>query len=277
MLRLDAEHFKSLLLAQLQPLAGVLAPRFFELIHDCWDSIHGLSPNKPVIFFHIHNPGEMELGACLQGFDDVLLLGIVREPLQAVESWLKLAFESVDEETVPDYVLLAWHDAVGRLEATISAASDAANDLFPSAVLRLEDLKKNTDAALERLMERLGVAMDACLYHPTFGGLEYDAPASTPVKGFETSNLDRKPGMLFSEHDQRVMNLLLYPIAVQYGYREADSAYLERELAWYKPRVSEPLDFEKKILAQLAAMGYRKDTSGPRRHFESIAQRCISL
>lgn len=276
-LRLDAEHFKSLLLAQLQPLAGVSAPRFFELIHDCWDSIHGQTPNKPVIFFHIHNPGEMELGACLQGFDDVLLLAIVREPLQAVESWLKLVFESVDQETAPDYVLLAWHDAVGRLEATISAASDATNDLFPSAVLRLEDLKKNTQVTLERLMERFGVAMDACLYQSTFAGLEYDAPASTPVKGFETSNLDRKPGALFSEHDQRVMNLLLYPIAVQYGYREADAAYLEHEIAWYKPLISEPLDFEKKILAQLAAMGYQKDVSGPRRHFESIAQRCIHL
>jgi hypothetical protein len=83
--------------------------------------------------------------------------------------------------------------------------------------------------------------------------------------------------MFFTEHDQRVMNLLLYPIAVQYGYREADPAYLEREIAWYKPLISKPLDFEKKILAQLAAMGYQKDTSGPRRHSESIAQRCIHL
>lgn len=276
-LRLDATQFKGLLLERLHPLAAVSAPHFFELVHDCWDVLHGQSPSKPVIFFHIHNPGEMELGACLQGFDEVLLLGIVRQPLQAVESWLKLALEGVDEETVADYVLLALHDAVGRLEATISAASDATHEFFPSAVVRLEDLKKNTQATLEHLMQRFGVSMDDCLKQSTFAGLEYDAPASTPVKGFETSNLDRKPGTLFSEHDQRVMNLLLYPIAVQYGYREADPAYLEREIAWYKPIIAEPLDFEKKILAQLAAMGYQKDTSGPRRHFESIAQRCINL
>lgn len=113
-------------------------------------------------------------------------------------------------------------------------------------VLRLEDVKKQTRATFGQLMARMGVAMDDCLLQSTFTGLEYDAPASTPVKGFETSNLERKPGALFSEHDQRVMNLLLYPIAVQYGYRAADPAHLEREIAWYKPIVAQPLDFEKK-------------------------------
>jgi hypothetical protein len=51
----------------------------------------------------------------------------------------------------------------------------------------------------------------------------------------------------------------------------------KREIAWYKPLLAESLDFEKKILERLAAMGYQKDTSGPRRHFESIVQRCINL
>lgn len=273
-LRIDREKFESHLLTSLGARSGVSAPGFFRLVHEAYEFSVGRRTEKPVLFFHIHNPDVGELAGCLAGNRDVRFLNIVRDPLQAIESWMRMCIVGREE---PEPLLCGYQDAVERLQLTLRQASHLAYERYPSATIRLEDIKRNTDQTLGCLASWMGVSDHSSLRESTFGGLPYEAPANVPVKGFETSNLERKPGMFFSEQDQRVMNLLLYPIAVQYGYREADAAYLEREIAWYKPLISEPLDFEKKILTQLAAMGYQKDASGPRRHLESIAQRCIHL
>lgn len=273
-LRVDKDAFKNRLFCKLRDREKISAPRFFELVHEIWDGCLGWKENKPVIFFHIHNPDPLEMARCLAGVRDVHLLMIVREPLQSVESWMK---ECLARGTTAEDLLYNYGEAIGRFNETLRATSNVVHSLYPSGSVRLEDIKRQPEKALPMLAQSMGVDDHPCLRSPTFAGLEYNAPASTPVKGFETSNLDRKPGILFSEHDQRVMNLLLYPIAVQYGYRESDPAYLSNEVAWYKPLIAEPLDFEKVILEKLREMGFEKDASGPRRHFASIAQRCIRL
>lgn len=273
-LRIDKEKFELHLMTSLGARLDVSAPAFFRLVHEAYEFSLGRPTEKPVLFFHIHNPDVTELAGCLAGNRDVRFLNIVRDPLQAIESWMRMCIVGREQ---PEHLLCGYQDAVERLQLTLRQASHLTYERYPSATVRLEDIKRSTDRALDRLANWMSVSDHPSLRESTFGGLPYEAPANVPVKGFETSNLERKPGMFFTEHDQRVMNLLLYPIAVQYGYRESDPAYLEREIAWYKPLIEEPLDFEKKILSQLAAMGYQKDTSGPRRHFESIAQRCIHL
>ncbi len=273
-LKIDLESFKSRLFSHLKEAEKVSAPRFFELVHETWDECLGWKGSKPVIFFHIHNPDPMEMARCLAGFEDVRLLAIVREPLQSIESWMRecLAKGDTSEALLYNYV-----EAVARCNELLCATSNVAHSLYPSGSVRLEDIKRQPEKTLPMLSRWMGVDDHPCLRQPTFAGLEYDAPSSTPVKGFETSNLDRKPGALFSEYDQRVMNLLLYPIAVQYGYRDDDPAHLAGEIAWYKPLMAEPLDFERKIHEQLAEMGYQKDVTGPRSHLHSISQRCIHL
>lgn len=273
-LMVDEEKFRVCVLDALTGLNRVSALRFFEIVHAAWDACLFWPHDKPVIFFHIHNPSPMELAQCLTGFEEAQLLNVVREPLQSLESWMR---ECLRDEGTAENRYTHYFEAVSRFDEMLNVCCNVSQSLYTAGAIRLEDIKRLPEKALPALAAWMGVANHPCLRESTFAGLEYDAPASTPVKGFETSNLERKPGALFSEYDQRVMNLLLYPIAVQYGYREADAAYLERELAWYQPLIAEPLDFEKKILAQLAEMGYQKDTSGPRRHFESIAQRCIGL
>lgn len=181
------------------------------------------------------------------------------------------------EKQSADALLYAYSESVDRLHEMLRTVTNIAHESYPSAVIRLEDVKRATEKTLTSLAAWLGVEDHPCLRHPTFGGLMYEAPAATPIKAFDTSNLDRKLGVLFSEYDQRVMNLLLYPIAVKYGYREASSTYLANEIAWYKSRVTEPLDFERTIQKELKALGCEQDINGPRRHFESIAQRCINL
>jgi tetratricopeptide (TPR) repeat protein len=273
-LRIDKEKFSAYLLLLLRERKEISAPAFFRLVHQAYEFALGRPTDKKLLFLHIHNPDVMELAGCLAGNSDVRFLNIVREPLQAIESWMRMCIVDCQQ---PEKLLSGYQDAVERLQLTLRQASHLVYQRYPSAAIRLEDIKRNTDQALLRLTDWMGVADHPCLRESTFGGLPYEAPANVPVKGFEVSNIERKPGMLFSEHDQRVMNLLFYPIAVQYGYRTADSGYLEREIAWYKSIIAEPLDFERKILAELTAMGYQKDTSGPRRHFESVAQRCVNL
>lgn len=274
-LRINSEKFQEYLLSKLATRKDASAPYFFRLVHQAYDFANGASHNKKnVLFFHIHNPDVSELAGCLVGNSNVRFLNIVRYPLQAIESWMKMCLVAREQ---PESLLSGYQDAIERLQLTLRQASNLAYELYPSATVRLEDIKRSTDKSMTCLTDWLGVSDSPSLRESTFGGLAYEALSNVPVKGFETSNLDRKPGMFFSEHDQRVINLLLYPIAVQYGYREGDPAYLAAEIAWYKPIITKPLDFEKNILSQLAAMGYRKDTSGPRRHFESIAQRCINL
>lgn len=273
-LRIDVAKFRTHLLDALGSRSKVTAPAFFRLAHQAYDFALGRETEKSLLFFHIHNPDVSELAGCLGGNSDVRFLNIVRDPLQALESWMRMCVMGREH---PEPLLSGYQDAIERLQLTLRQASHLAHELYPSATIRLEDIKRNTDRSLTRLTEWMGVSNHPCLRESTFGGLPYEAPANVPVKGFETSNLERKPGMFFSEHDQRVMNLLLYPIAVRYGYREADAAYLRDEIAWYKPKIREPLGFEATILKQLHQMGYQKNTTGPRRHFESIAQRCIDL
>lgn len=273
-LQIDMAQFKKNLYRNIKEYQKIDAASFFRVIHKAWDESIGKNSEIKTIFFHIHNPDTIELASALIGFKKIKFLNIVRNPLQAVESWMLMCVQDLSS---PELLLKGYQSAIEKLQLTLQQAGNIVYKIYPSTTIRLEDIKRNTDATLKKLCEWLEVKDDACLRHPTFAGIEYEPPASTPVNGFETSNLERKPGALFSENDQRVMDLLLYPIAVQYGYREADPEYLEREIAWYKLLISEALDFEKAILSQLDHMGYKKDTTGPRRHFESIAQRCVNL
>lgn len=271
---LDENKFKSYLLDKLAKRSSVSAPEFFWLVHQAYDFVLNRPTNKHLLFFHIHNPNVNQLAGCLVGNPNVHFLNIVREPLQAMESWMSSYIVGREE---PEQILLGYQDAVERLQLALQQASRLVYDEYPSVVIRLEDIKRRPELAFARLSEWLGVADDHCFRSSTFAGLEYQAPSNVPVKAFETANLDRKSGFFFSEHDQRVMNLLLYPIAVKYGYRTADSEYLSMELNWYKPRVNEPLDFEKAILKRISLVQNEADILGPRRHLNSIAQRCINL
>lgn len=273
-LTIDRDKFKSCMLADLDKRSEITASEFFCLVHKAYDFALGRLTPKSVLFFHIHNPSVNELAGCVVANPHLQFLNIVREPLQGIESWMSMF---VIGRTDPEKLLLGYQDAVDRFQLALQQASHLVYERYPSATIRLEDLKRRTDLTLSVLSKWLDISDNPCLRESTYSGLVYQAPSNVPVKGFEPSNLDRKPGFFFSEHDQRVMNLLLYPIAVQYGYRDPDPAYLSEELAWYKPKLDEPLDFEKNILRTLAAMNYGKDATGPRRHFRSLAERCINL
>lgn len=274
-LKLDRGELELILLKRLHQVKEISTPRFFEILNDSYEELLGRGGNKEVIFHHIHNPKQMEIVPCLIGFADVQLLNIVREPLQSIESWMKIALDIQTESA--EVVMTSYVNALTRLEDFLMVSYNLLNTIYPTAAVRLEDIKKNPNNTFKILMQWMGVEDHSSLRSSTFAGLDYEAPSSTPVRGFETTNLERKSGALFSENDQRVMSLITYPMAVQYGYRESDPIFLKNEIQWFQARVNMPLDFELKIIDKLNSLNYKGDVSSPRSLFKNISNRSINL
>lgn len=271
-LRLDTSKFSYLLLKKLETFDEIKAHKFFELIHETWDAALNWPEFKPLIFFHIHNPNPFEFAQCASGFSHIQSLSIVREPLQGLESWLsELQSTNINVEAM----MQNYTDSINRIYMFINSAISITNTIYNSRTIRLEDLKRNTQQSLENLTKWMGIDRDQCLLSPSFAGLEYEAPSTIAVRGFETTNLDRKSGYYFSEYDQRVLSILLYPISVKYGYRPSDINYLKSEIIWLKENLARPLDFEYEIQRKIKLLNPEQIFFGPRRKFESLACRCI--
>ena len=121
-------------------------------------------------------------------------------------------------------------------------------------VVRLEDVKKRPRKLMPLIADWIGINDHENLYTPTFQGHYYwgpDSALSPQLKGFESSNIDRKAGVFFSERDQFIFKTLLYPARVRFGYQEEDPEGHRRDLKKIKPLLDEPLDLEVKLYNML--------------------------
>ena len=144
------------------------------------------------------------------------------------------------------------------------------NNIIPSKVIRLEDIKKNTNNTLHKLCEWFGVDYSETLKQETFGNRKFNTPSQQNIKSFNTENIDRKIGSLYidkhqnlSERDYRILNILSYPLSVKYNYQKTDSDFIKSEIKYLKNELSKNenylFDYEINLQQQLKKEGISED------------------
>lgn len=260
---------------------GIRSASLFVSMTQAWEYSFGTKEkdsydSSSKLFCHIHMPYDLEYFNFISAFPNLKVLHIVRNPLQGFESMMSLCVASRIGEISSDVIFFDYVSCVDHFIGALDiAACNPLSCVVSTVAVRLEDIKLNTDQTLIKVANWMGVKFHPCMLQETIGGYQFSPPSTQGTKGFDSQNIKIKVGHFFSDHDQRVINLLTYPIAVNYGYREHDAEYLKSEVNWYKPIIYEPLDFEKKILTDLAKMRFQGDIDAPRRRFISIAKRCI--
>ena len=102
--KIDREKFGQYLFTYLENFEAMTRPTFFKLIHLAYDSTIGKDTNPSVVFFHIHNPTFVESAQFIKDFPSARFLQIIRDPIQALESWCTVSdkknYSKINEEYI---------------------------------------------------------------------------------------------------------------------------------------------------------------------------------
>ncbi len=283
-LRVNKNIFTDFLLNELKNRQKISASAFFILVHFAYEFALGrfgrlkqrqkFKQQKSTIFYEIHIFEEDYVENFCCAFPKAKYLTITREPINMLEASLKMHMNSTDPLTTRTALannvkpidvlanggknlLKTWRIMMQLL----FKCQDFFYELFlhfgfeKAATIRLEDIKDHPKTALLNLLSWLGVEnpkWNDCLEQETFAGFLYAGASQNKIKGFDSSHL-KKQGNFFSQNDLRIMNLLLYPLSVKFGYRQKDDDFLDSEIAWYEnqQQIETYMDFEKKIIERL--------------------------
>ena len=242
-LGLDRNRFRRQLRNLLQKEGLIDSGRFFTLIHAAFELTLGRRPDVELLFYHIHNPTHFAFINFLRQFPGCRILLIVRNPLQSLESWIS---KKIDEPG-------AYPEIVNRVVRMLFALDRPEFSLFPSAGIRLEDLKQDPEATLGRLCRFLGIEMAPSLEHATMQGVRWwGDPGSVrlenkdPFGQITHDPIARKIGSILSEQDQLVLETLFFPFSQRFGYPCKDGTTFQRDLQRIRPLLARPFDFEQR-------------------------------
>ena len=240
-LGLDRAAFARNLTALLGGLENVDQGTFFRLLHVAFEKTLGRAGDPDVLFYHIHNPTDLELANFLKHFPGARLLVILRDPVQSLESWV-----SRDFATHGNYLRI-----VSKIAGMLSLPERCEFTLHQSAGVRLEDLKNDAAGTIARLCRWMGIDEEPTLYSSTMQGLcwwgEPTGAAFASDDPFDSKPLRRPGGDVFSERDRLVLSTLFHPVRAAYGYGEAGGQGLLRDLDTIRPLIDEPFDFERTL------------------------------
>ncbi len=246
-LALDRELFCAEVRQIMSGLGTIDPGIFLRIVHRAFDKVLGAKADKPVILYHIHDPGDFARLNFLRHFPDAKLVMMFREPIQNCESWTREGFE--DD---PRYDLIA--ERISALLLDFDRVEFRRRD---SVGVRLEDLKLRPGETLRGLAAWMGVGDDPALYRSTMQGKKWWGDPSSPdydktkaMEPFDTASIDRPVGLVFSERDRLVLGTLFYPFNVRYGYLDPDPMAFERNLNAVGPMLDDMFDFERDLAAK---------------------------
>ncbi|HYC42128.1 MAG TPA: tetratricopeptide repeat protein [Noviherbaspirillum sp.] len=265
----DRDAFAAALLALLAPLTTVGQRTCFELIHRAFDiGIRGVCGNSEgrQIFYHIHNPDPTEMAYFLHHYPEARLLYIVRQPVQAMESWMLGLIEDGTDDLIAlrdagasdvqkaEFLVHGWTKIVARMASMFAQLNSPFNTLTECRGVKLEDIKREAKTTMPKVAAWMGISDDPALYDASFCGLQYWGPASKTtgkISGFDTKAIDRPVGRLLGARDIMIFETLFWPLSRIYGYTGLDEQTFRRQLAEIRSWLDEPLEFESRFYADL--------------------------
>ena len=241
----DKEHFRQQMHDLMRNYEELDALTFFKLIHIAYDRVVGDINKKEILFYHIHNPDTYAKLNFLGSAPEASLLTLVREPIQCIESWLKIPFKQHDYKTM-----------AFRIIQILFQVDDAMYYNRNSVGMRLEDLKLQPKKTMRTLCNWIGMAEEETLYKMTAQGKKWWGDHSSHdlysanTTPFDKSSIGRKVGKIFSENDQFVLRTLFYPFSARFNYAKENQSKFENDLQRVRPMLNNLFDFEKNILSK---------------------------
>ena len=222
-LELDRTKFAETLSTLISKEAEISPATFFELVHLAFDEVVNGLPSEKTIFYHIHNPDCFSFAHFIHSFPEGKLLMIVRDPLQSCESWAEKADDN--------YLKICQ-----RIIQMLVDINHYSYQLLNSKGIRLEDLKKIPDQALDRLSNWMGINYSDSLTEMTMMGKKWWGDPASPdyksegMKPFGQKSILRPPSNYFDHNDRAILKTLFYPFSVRFGYTESDEVNFQKDL-----------------------------------------------
>ena len=249
-LTLDRGQFLENLGEVINGLEDIDHGRFFDAIHHAYERTLGTDFNaKKLIFYHLHKIDPYSMANFVKYFPGAELLTIIRNPLQSCESWALKSLQSDQENKYKAYQRIGY-----RISSMLMDINIPAFKTQPSVAVRLEDIKERPKETMRRLCAYLGIEETPSLYESTMQGLKWWGDPGSSLFGKTQTQYDEhtdpirtKTGLLFTPHDQFILNTLFYPLSARFGYVEENEAQFRRNLWEIRPLIDAPLDFENKL------------------------------
>jgi tetratricopeptide (TPR) repeat protein len=237
---------------------------FFKLAHTAYNMAIKDSNDKGLIFYHIHNPDYYAKLNFVNAAPNANWIMMVREPIQACESWVRSSFHSNKYTDIPTKI--------------ITMLFEIDNIIYQkqrSIGLRLEDLKESPRKTIPALCDWMGIKESECLYEMTAQGKKWWGDRSSPdyaedgMEPFGTTSIKRKVGSVFTENDQFILHTLFYPFSVRFGYVEENLEQFKADLQVIRPMLDEMFGFEITIAERTQADAERLMKSGSYQYLRS--------
>ena len=215
---------------------------FFKLAHTAYDKAIKDPNHKNLIFYHIHNPDNYAKLNFVQAASNANWVMMVREPIQACESWVRSNFDNNEYAYIPTQIitmLFEIDNIIYHKQRTIG--------------VRLEDLKESSRKTIPALCDWMGIKETESLYEMTAQGKRWWGDPTSPdyekdgMKPFGKTSIKRKVGVVFTENDQFILRTLFYPFSVRFGYVEENLEQFKADLKMIRPMLDEMFGFEKTI------------------------------
>ena len=219
---------------------------FFRLINAAYNKSVNDHNHKSLIFYHIHNPDTYAKLNFAQSASHVNWVMMVREPIQACESWVK---SSVHDSK---YV-----GVVSKILTMLYELDNIVYQLQNAIGVRLEDLKKFPRKTIPALCDWMGIEETESLYDMTAQGKKWWGDPGSPdfkkdgMEPFGKTSIERTLGSIFSENDQFILRTLFYPFSVRFGYAEQNLEQFKVDLQVIRPMLDKMFDFEIKMAQRM--------------------------
>ena len=263
-IKLDKVKFIEKLTEKITPLKNISQAQCFECIHDVFDEMtrkNELPSHSKLIFYHMHNPNNYELLNFLTNYPDSKILYLIRNPIQSMESLLRLNFNKILKLKDDKKIINEWLEIIKTITEMINLLFNPLNLITPNYALTLENLKNNKDSELRSLCDFLNIEYNDELKKSEFVGLDYSRPSTdnTFISGFQKTGINRKIGEFFSKSDVHFFNHFFKQVNTEF-YNHDKYGSLLNEI---KLKEKKALDFETKIFCSLNNKNLTIDNCDP--------------
>jgi tetratricopeptide (TPR) repeat protein len=219
---------------------------FFKLVHMAYDKALKDRNIKGLIFYHIHNPDNYAKLNFVQAAPNANWVMMVREPIQACESWVRSSFHN--------------NQYTNMLTKVITMLFEIDNIIYDqkNAIgVRLEDLKESPQKTIPALCDWMGIEETESLYEMTAQGKKWWGDPGSPdfkkdgMEPFGKTSIERTLGSIFTENDQFILRTLFYPFSVRFGYAEQNLEQFKVDLQAIRPMLDKMFDFEIKMAQRM--------------------------
>jgi hypothetical protein len=225
----DVEAFVAHTTRLLDGPEKVTRRRFFLALHVAYALARGQEVSgKTSIVYHLHSPeAYAAIDAALEDFPELRAVGITREPVRSVLSYLRKnvlvarAWQLSDRARYAQLAPTGGYNFVYRHQL-IGWRELLARHRLPFRALSIEKLNQDTEGQMRELARFLGLDWDPCLTQSTFNALDYHGETlaqAQPVDGPPLpSNAESEAAL--DALDRYVLEGLLASFRREFGYGE---------------------------------------------------------